>query len=162
EPPKPQPEIRPEQDAGSAQTQPPTVPGKGPGPVSVVKALVAAAERKARDVDPTSRGRIEQLVREIKPAVAIWARRRASRLAEAYEVLSNASARREYDNVTQYGEEIGGPLRAGMEAMERGELKAAQTAFQHVLSQRPDLHFARDLLGMACLNNNQPREALKH
>lgn len=82
------------------------------------------------------------------------------RLREAYEVLGKAESRKEYDNVTQYGEEIGAHLRAGMEAMDRGDLRQAQAEFKHVLTLQPELHYARDLLGMSFLNNNQPREAL--
>lgn len=84
------------------------------------------------------------------------------RLREAYEVLSNAPSRREYDQVSQYGEHFARGLRAGMEAMDRCDLQTAQAEFRKVLAGSPDLHYARDLLGMACLNNNQPREALRH
>lgn len=83
------------------------------------------------------------------------------RLREAYEVLSNQDSRRDYDNLTQYGDEIGGHLRAGMEAMDRGDLQQAQQEFQRVLALRPELHHARDLLGISYLNNNQAREALE-
>ncbi len=53
------------------------------GPGAVIKALVAAAERKAREVDPENRGRIEGLVREIKQAVALGDRAEVARLDEA-------------------------------------------------------------------------------
>ncbi len=83
------------------------------------------------------------------------------RIREAYEVLQNPAARRDYDQVTQFGAAVGGLLRSGMEAMERGDLRGAQEEFLRVLRDQPDLHFARDLLGMAYLNNNQPKEALR-
>jgi tetratricopeptide (TPR) repeat protein len=82
------------------------------------------------------------------------------RLREAYEVLSSPTARKEYDEYHQYGEEIGQHLRSGMEAMERGDLRFAQAEFKFVLMLQPELHVARDMLGMAYLNNGQGREAL--
>jgi molecular chaperone DnaK len=52
------------------------------GPAASVKALVAAAERKAKEVDPPSRARIEDLVRQIKQAVALSDRAEVARLDE--------------------------------------------------------------------------------
>src|SRR5579862_5090896 len=64
------------------------------------------------------------------------------RIREAYEVLSNPATRREYDHVTQYGTAIGGALRAGVEAMERGDLRGAQAEFLRVLREQPELSHA--------------------
>ncbi|MCS6913933.1 MAG: Hsp70 family protein [Myxococcota bacterium] len=61
----------------------PVQPSPAAKPSASVKALVAAAEKKAREVDPQSRARIEQLVREIKQAVALGERTEAARLEEA-------------------------------------------------------------------------------
>lgn len=83
------------------------------------------------------------------------------RLRHAYEILSNAASRADYDELTQHGPAIGQTLRRGRDAMDRGDLLTAQEAFKAVLLERDDLHMARDLLGMAYLNNNQPREALR-
>ena len=41
----------------------------------------------------------------------------------------------------------------------RGDYATAQREFIEVLRLQPQLHFARDLLGMAYLNNDQPAEA---
>lgn len=85
------------------------------------------------------------------------------KIREAYEVLSNPTSRKDYDSVAEYdkyGEEISIRLKAGMEAMDQGDFVNAQRAFHEVLRMQGNLHFARDLLGMAYLNNNQPAEAL--
>jgi tetratricopeptide (TPR) repeat protein len=85
------------------------------------------------------------------------------KIREAYEVLSNPQSRKDYDSVAEYdkyGEEISIRLKAGMEAMDQGDFVTAQRAFHEVLRLQGNLHFARDLLGMAYLNNNQPAEAL--
>jgi curved DNA-binding protein CbpA len=82
------------------------------------------------------------------------------RVREAYEILSNSVSRKDYDGLTQWGDEIGARMKAGSAAMERADYKAAQAEFKHVLVLQPQLAFARDLLGMAYLNANQAREAL--
>lgn len=87
------------------------------------------------------------------------------RIREAYEVLSNPQSRQDYDSVNQYdhyGEAVSAQMRAGMEAMDAGDYASAQRAFHEVLRLQPQLHFARDLLGMAYLNSDQAREALAH
>ncbi len=82
------------------------------------------------------------------------------RIRAAYEVLSNVVSRKDYDGLTQWGDEINVRMKAGQTAMERGDYKSAQAEFKHVLVLQPQLAFARDLLGMAYLNGGQPREAL--
>ena len=82
------------------------------------------------------------------------------RIREAYEVLSNVVSRKDYDGLTQWGDEINLRMKAGQAAMERTDFKTAQTEFKHVLVLHPQLAFARDLLGMAFLNGGQPREAV--
>jgi len=74
------------------------------------------------------------------------------RIREAYEVLSNPVSRKDYDSIDQYdqyGEQISAQLKAGVEAMEAGDFKTAQRQFIEILKLQPQLHFARDLLGMA-------------
>src|SRR5690242_10665580 len=86
------------------------------------------------------------------------------KIREAYEVLSNPVSRKDYDSVNQYdqyGPEVSARLKAGMEAMDAGDFRTAQRAFIEVLSLQPQLHFARDLLGMAYLNDKKPEDALK-
>jgi|GEM_PF-5883988 len=85
------------------------------------------------------------------------------RIREAYEVLSNATSRKDYDAVAaydQYGEEISSRIKQGQAAMDAGDWRTAQQHFAAVLNIQPNLHFARDLLGMAYLNNDEPQKAL--
>jgi tetratricopeptide (TPR) repeat protein len=83
------------------------------------------------------------------------------RIRMAYEVLADTVSRKDYDGLTQWGDEIGARMKAGSAAMERADYKGAQAEFKHVLILQPQLAFARDLLGMAYLNGGQPREALQ-
>ena len=85
------------------------------------------------------------------------------KIREAYEVLSNPQSRKDYDAVDQfdqYGEEIKARLQAATEAMDRADYVTAQKELVEVLRLQPQLHFARDLLGMAYLNNDQADQAL--
>ncbi len=86
------------------------------------------------------------------------------RIREAYEVLSNPQSRADYDAVNQYdqyGAEVSAHLKAGTEAMESSDWSRAQSEFIAVLEQQPQLHFARDLLGMAYLNGHKPVDAMR-
>jgi curved DNA-binding protein CbpA len=86
------------------------------------------------------------------------------RIREAYEVLSNPQSRADYDAVNQYdqyGAEVSTHLKAGTEAMEQSDWARAQSEFIAVLEQQPQLHFARDLLGMAYLNAHKPADAMR-
>ena len=86
------------------------------------------------------------------------------RIREAYEVLSNPQSRKDYDSIDQYdsyGAEISAQLKEGVAAMEAGDFKTAQQRFTAVLRAQPQLHFARDLLGIAYLNADQDEAALK-
>lgn len=85
------------------------------------------------------------------------------KIREAYEVLSNPQSRADYDSVSQYdqyGAEVKAAMQAGMDAMDQGDWRTAQTHFHEVLRLQPNLYYARDLLGMAYLNNEQAEEAL--
>src|SRR3954468_19080483 len=58
------------------------------------------------------------------------------KIREAYEVLSNPVSRKDYDSVDEYdkyGEQISARLKVGMEAMDRGDYRAAQKEFVEVL-----------------------------
>ncbi len=86
------------------------------------------------------------------------------RIREAYEVLSNPQSRADYDAVDkfdQYGAELSARLKAGTEAMDHADWPRAQAELIAVLEQQPQLHFARDLLGMAYLNGNRPADAMR-
>jgi curved DNA-binding protein CbpA len=86
------------------------------------------------------------------------------RIREAYEVLSNPQSRADYDAVNQYdqyGAEVSTHLKAGTEAMETSDWGRAQSELIAVLEQQPQLHFARDLLGMAYLNAHKPADAMR-
>ncbi len=86
------------------------------------------------------------------------------RIREAYEVLANPHSRADYDAVNQYdqyGAEVSAHLKAGTEAMEHGDWPRAQAELIAVLEQQPQLHFARDLLGMAYLNAHRPADAMR-
>jgi curved DNA-binding protein CbpA len=86
------------------------------------------------------------------------------RIREAYEVLANPQSRADYDAVNQfdqYGAEVSAHLKAGTEAMEQADWPRAQSELIAVLEQQPQLHFARDLLGMAYLNAHRPADAMR-
>ena len=86
------------------------------------------------------------------------------RVREAYEVLSNPQSRADYDAVNEYdkyGAEISAKLKVATEAMEHADWPRAQSEFIAVLEQQPQLHFARDLLGMAYLNAHRPADAMR-
>ena len=79
-------------------------------------------------------------------------------------MLANPQSRADYDAVNEfdkYGSEVSAHLKAGTEAMEHADWARAQTEFIAVLEQQPQLHFARDLLGMAYLNANRPADAMR-
>lgn len=79
------------------------------------------------------------------------------KLREAYEVLSSPDSRRQYDSVGQFavGDEVGQEIKVAMQAMEEERYVDAQVQFAKLINKRPDLHFARDLLGMAYLHNKE-------
>ncbi len=84
------------------------------------------------------------------------------RIREAYEVLSNPQSRADYDRINQYDEfgELGSFIKSGQERMEAGDYATAEKMFREVLNKKADLHFVRDMLGMAMLNSKRPKEAL--
>src|ERR1700761_1795742 len=73
------------------------------------------------------------------------------RLREAYEVLSNPESRAEYDAVPQYDARdahahLADRLQAATDAIDNSDWPRAQAELTAVLDEKPDLHFARDLL----------------
>ncbi|HEX4458907.1 MAG TPA: DnaJ domain-containing protein, partial [Polyangia bacterium] len=88
------------------------------------------------------------------------------RLREAYEILSNPESRAEYDAVPQYDARdshahLADKLQAATDAIDNGDWPRAQAELTAVLDEKPDLHFARDLLGMAFLNAHRPADAMR-
>jgi tetratricopeptide (TPR) repeat protein len=86
------------------------------------------------------------------------------RIREAYEVLSNPQSRADYDAVNrydQYGAATAARLQAATAAMDIADWSHAQVELIAVLEQEPQLHFARDLLGMAYLNAHRPADAMR-
>jgi curved DNA-binding protein CbpA len=86
------------------------------------------------------------------------------KIREAYEVLSRSESRREYDAfgvMQRQRAEVDAALSAGQEAMQAREWKRACTHYEEVLRLAPDLHFARDLYGMALLHGGLGDKALE-
>ncbi|MCC6335187.1 MAG: DnaJ domain-containing protein [Myxococcales bacterium] len=86
------------------------------------------------------------------------------KLREAYEVLSDAESRRDYDSIGQYdahGEHVGEQIRLATEAMNDQRYTDAQVILAKLINEKPELHFARDMLGLAYLNDKQVGPALE-
>ncbi|MEW5737973.1 MAG: tetratricopeptide repeat protein [Myxococcota bacterium] len=86
------------------------------------------------------------------------------KLREAYEVLSDAESRREYDSIGQYdshGEHVGEQIRLATEAMNDQRFADAQAILAKLINEKPELHFARAMLGTAYLNDKQVGPALE-
>lgn len=85
------------------------------------------------------------------------------KIREAYEVLSDANSRQEYDSLGQYdehGEEVSGRVREAMEAMDQERYDDARFILEDLLGKHPALAFVKDLLGVAHLRSKQPEQAL--
>lgn len=83
-------------------------------------------------------------------------------LREAYDVLSDPIARREYDSMAQHGDEIDS-LQEEAEALLNREEPDVQTAIEKLKRATvlgPDIGLLRDRLGTAYLLDNQPEKAL--
>lgn len=83
------------------------------------------------------------------------------KLREAYEVLSNPEARKQYDQVADHDSHTSEQIKLATEAIEGGRYAEAQAILARLLNSRPELDFARDLLGMAYLHAKQPDTALE-
>ena len=85
------------------------------------------------------------------------------KLRKAYEVLSDAETRREYDALGEldaHGDEIGAEMREAMAALDQGRWADAQKILSALVEQHPELHLAKDMLGMAYLNDKKAERAL--
>ncbi len=83
------------------------------------------------------------------------------KLREAYEVLSNPESRKQYDQVADHDSYTSEQIRLATAALEAGKHTEAQAILARLLNQRPELDFARDLLGMSYLHAKQPDAALE-
>lgn len=86
------------------------------------------------------------------------------RLRAAYEVLSDAEARKRYDaaetDFREYGDGLAEALRLCEEAIRAGDEPAAQSKLLAVLESRPELVIAREKLGESYLRSKSFPEAL--
>jgi tetratricopeptide (TPR) repeat protein len=84
------------------------------------------------------------------------------KVREAYEVLSDAEARKEYDTAGDLGGHgaDAGPLSVAREAMDESRFEDAKSILIALLQGNPDLHIARDMLGMCYLALKAPEQAL--
>ena len=84
-------------------------------------------------------------------------------LREAYDILSNPVARREYDNLSEFGDRIEQLQEEANEILQSEEPdydRAVQLLKQAVVLG-PDIGILRDMLGNCYLRNEQPDQALK-
>ncbi|MBK7859395.1 MAG: DnaJ domain-containing protein [Archangiaceae bacterium] len=82
------------------------------------------------------------------------------KLREAYEVLSDPESRKQYDRVADHDAETTEVIRRATDALEKGRFADAQALLTALINQRPELDFARDLLGITYLRAKQPDPAL--
>ena len=95
------------------------------------------------------------LVRQYTPERAP---ERFKRLREAYETLSNPSARMEYD--TRPDPYVAGLLDTASQAMRLEDYSTAEQAYKQVLLESPDLQWVRNLLGLCFLYQEEPEKAI--
>ncbi len=84
-------------------------------------------------------------------------------LREAYDILSNPVARREYDNLSEFGDRIE-ELQDEVEEIlqkEAPDLDEAIRLLKQAVVLGPDIGILRDKLGNCYLRNEQPDQALK-
>ncbi len=81
------------------------------------------------------------------------------KLREAYEVLSDAESRKQYDAMGGLGGAADEQVQLALKAMDETRYADAQVLLAKLLNQRPELHFARDMLGMAYLHDKKPEVA---
>src|SRR5690606_29879636 len=97
----------------------------------------------------------QRLVRRFPPERAA---EEFKRIREAYEILTNPNARREYD--TQPDPHVQRWLEQALSAMGSEEYERAERYFKQVLIQEPDLAFVRNQLGLCLLYQGRPEEAV--
>jgi len=82
----------------------------------------------------------------------------------AYEVLSDPVARKRFDaadrDFAEYGETEGATLRAAAEATRTGNTAKALQYLETLVSQKPELLVAREMLGFGYLRGENPQAAL--
>jgi tetratricopeptide (TPR) repeat protein len=83
------------------------------------------------------------------------------KLREAYEVLSDPESRKQYDRVADHDAETSEAIRRATDAIESGRFAEAQAILAALINKKPDLDFAKDLLGIAFLRAKQPDPALE-
>jgi curved DNA-binding protein CbpA len=85
------------------------------------------------------------------------------KIRAAYEVLSDPVARARFDaadrDFAEYGETVGATLRAATEAARTGNEVTARQYLETLISQKPDLLVAREMLGQAYLRGENPEGA---
>ncbi len=81
------------------------------------------------------------------------------RLRKAYETLSDAKTRAEYNAMSQHGDRINKLLEQGNQAIEDEKYPAAIKCFKEILTIEPSLSLARNRLGLALLYNENFKEA---
>lgn len=68
------------------------------------------------------------------------------RVRHAYEILSNPTARSNYDAMDRFGEKINASYEKGVTLCNNGDYQAASSKFKFVLLLAPNLDIARDML----------------
>lgn len=82
-------------------------------------------------------------------------------IREAYETLSDAKARANYDSLQQHGEEISNLVNQAEQKMSEGEWKSAIPLFKRVLVLLPGANAARNKLGICFAREQDWDNALK-
>lgn len=86
------------------------------------------------------------------------------KIRAAYEVLSDPVARKRFDAADQdyaeYGESVGASLRAAATAAREGNESQAQQYLRVLLTQKPDLVVAREMLGQSYMRSENFASAL--
>lgn len=86
------------------------------------------------------------------------------KIRAAYEVLSDPLARKRFDaadpDYAEYGESVGASLRAAAQAARSGNEDQAQQYLRVLLTNQPDLHVAREMLGQSYMRSGNLEGAL--
>lgn len=81
------------------------------------------------------------------------------RIREAYETLSDAESRAQYDATSN--PQVEEALERGQEALQAGDYGEAAASFKRALVLEPEAHFIRNLLGVTFLHQEANKEALE-
>jgi preprotein translocase subunit SecA len=82
------------------------------------------------------------------------------KIREAYDVLSNAKTRQEYDVMSRYGDEINQLYEDGYRFMDEDKFREAAECFKRILIIEPSLNNARNQLGLALSYAQEDEKAL--